>query len=166
MNDIIEVKNKLKFLIKESFNKCKSNNFRDLNFIFIDKTPEMLLKSKLLIIDNLDEYSKTFLSIHTRAKIAKREFLNNKFDSNYLELMRLVFTLPESLNSNTLKSKVLEKEFKEITKINNKLIEDFNVNKDIKKNTIHLKENINGKKINDNNNKLANIKKDMADLDF
>lgn len=99
------VKSKLEVVLIECFEKAAEKKFKNLNFVFpANKTPKQFFKLKIQTLNKLDEYSQTFLSIHTRAKLALREFQQQKFDGEYLELLRSVFTLPESLNRNGLKS--------------------------------------------------------------
>lgn len=97
-----ELKHKLELVIIECFNRAGAKKFKELNFAFPsvyndNKTRRKFLELKLSILKNLDIYSKTFLSIHTRAKIALREFQDVKFEGAYLELLRLIFTLNENM---------------------------------------------------------------------
>lgn len=100
-----EIKNNLEKVINECFKKASEKKFKDLNFSFPkNKTPKEFLKLKIKTLYNIDEYSKVFLSIHTCAKSALREFKQNKFEGKYLDLLRLVLTLSEVLNRPGFKS--------------------------------------------------------------
>lgn len=101
-----QLKDNIEKVIKECYSKSKQKKFKDLNFAFqLSTNSDKILKTKLQVFKSLDIYSKTFLSIHTKAKGALREFQEQKFEENYLELLRLVLTLPDELNSSKLKSK-------------------------------------------------------------
>lgn len=115
------IQERIEVVIFESYNKAKEKKFQDVNFVF-PKNQSVIhfLKSKLKIFITLDIYSQTFLSIHTRAKVALVEFQTNKFHGeHYLELLRLVLTLPEELRYGKFKSKgTREKEEKKLEKEN------------------------------------------------
>lgn len=110
-------KEKIVRVVMESYKKAKLNNFKDVNFA-LTKNASFLafLKSKLEILKKLDKYSQTFVSILTKAKITTREFQENKFIKNeYLEMLRLILTLPEELRNQKLRSSnISEKEEKQI----------------------------------------------------
>lgn len=100
-----ELKTNIEKVVQESFNKCKQNQFRDIEYFFLDKKSQSkTLKQKLEIFHSLDRYSKTFLSIHTKTKAALREINSNKFEGEYLELLRLILTLDDKLIGKKLKS--------------------------------------------------------------
>lgn len=108
----LEIKKTIEIIILESYNKSKEKNFQDFNFVF-PKSQSVIafLKDKLKIFHNLDVYSRTFLSIHTKAKSVLRELKTQDFEGNYLELLRLIFTLSEELKVGKLKSiNVVDKE--------------------------------------------------------
>lgn len=111
-------KEKIILVIMESYKKAKQNNFKDVNFS-LTKNASFLafLKSKIEILKKLDKYSQTFVSILTKAKITTREFQENKFVKNeYLEMLRLILTLPEELRNQNLRSSTIkEKTEKEIS---------------------------------------------------
>lgn len=100
-----QVKENLEKVITECFKKAEQKNFRDLNFSFPkNKTPKQFLKLKIDTLYNIDEYSAHFLSIHTKAKIALREFRQVRFEGAYLELLILVLNLSDKLNRPNLKA--------------------------------------------------------------
>jgi len=83
------VKSKLEVILIECFEKAAEKKFKNLNFVFpANKTPKQFFKLKIQTLNKLDEYSQTFLSIHTRAKLALREFQQQKFDDQYLFLLK------------------------------------------------------------------------------
>lgn len=164
-----EIKRKLIIVIDECFKKAQSNNFKDLNYAFQkNKQPKETYKKKIKALNELDEYSQTFLSIHTRAKIALREFQSIKFDGAYLELLRLVLTLSEQVRGKK-SVRVYERDeidFSIYTK--GEIIEP---NEKIEKqqifaNTKLIKSGITGKKIKTNKNKVQSKLEDLMDIEF
>lgn len=114
-----QLKDNIIKVVQECYSKSKQKKFHDLNFVFHsnnkDKHSDKTFKSKLQVFNSLDIYSKTFLSIHTKAKAALREFQQQKFEGDYSELLRLVLTLPDELNSKRFKSKgIRDKEERKI----------------------------------------------------
>lgn len=100
MTEKKDIKTNIEILLKECFKKAAENKFKQLNFVFPkDKEEKQFFKTKLETLNKLDEYSQTFLSIHTRAKLALREFQQSKFDGQYLELLKSVLTLPENIRN-------------------------------------------------------------------
>lgn len=93
-----QLKESLQKLITLCYEKAEVKKFKELNFVFPDKEKsKKLLESKLALLNSLDVYSKTFLSIHTIAKLVLREFKENNFHDKYLELLRLTLTLSDSI---------------------------------------------------------------------
>jgi len=157
-----ELKFKIEQVVLECFRKAKQKNFADLNFVFpIDKTESSFIKGKLKIFNKVDVYSQTFLSIFTRAKVALSEFQEQYFEGNYLELLRLVLTLPEVLDNEKLKSiKVSQKEIIESSRnLNNAEVGEVIVTSSLRGNTKLVKQGVTGKTI-------ARKLKDKAKLDF
>ncbi len=133
-NNSSELKTKIEKIILESFKRTRDKNFSDLNFVFPrNKSAIAFLKEKIKIFHNLDEYSQTFLSIYTRAKIALREHQEQNFEGSFLELLRLILTLPEALGNGNLKStKVTAKEeFDMNTKDVAKELKKYNLGDDL-----------------------------------
>lgn len=168
-----EIKIKLEKVITECYKKAEEKKFRDLNFSFPkNKTPKQFFKTKIDILYNLDEYSGHFLSIHTRAKVALREFQQLKFDGAYLELLRLVLNLSDRLNKSNLKSiRVYDKN--ELPEM--KVGEDITVKIDqinaapllpIMKNTKLIKEGVSGKKLTKQKDTLESSIEDLQDIDL
>lgn len=94
-----KLKKDLQTIIIECFKKAKEKKFKDLNFKFPGNiTEKKLLDNKLIVLNTLDIYSKTFLSIHTKAKITLREFQSGIFKGDYLELLRLTLTLNDNIS--------------------------------------------------------------------
>lgn len=166
----IQLKSKIEKVILECFRKAKQKKFEDLNFMFTGEKSEFsFLKEKISIFNKLDIYSQTFLSIHTRAKVALYEFQQDSFEGNYLELLRLILTLPEVLNNENLKSvKVSEKDITEISKNLDTYIigETIKPLKELKSNTILVKEGINGKKLIKNKQKQIEELEELNDISF
>lgn len=168
------VKSKIEFLVFESYKKSKDNNHKNLNFYFPkNKSNYSYLKDKLKIFKNLDEYSQTFLSIHTRAKMTLMEFKRDYFENNYLELLRLVLTLPESLNNKNLKSRNVTNIQK--TDLKNEDRFEFNKNEksnkdkkntDIRKNTVLLKTGISGKQMSKEKEKFKIEQDELMDIEW
>ncbi len=164
------VKQKVELVILESYRKVREKNFKDLNFL-VPKGESVIsfLKSKIKIFHNLDEYSATFLSIHTRAKITLREFKDDAFEGNYLELLRLILTLPEELANGRKKSikveQIHESEFKNIDKfiVGPSLVKE---NVKLKPNTKIVELGINGKKLEKEKKMLEIEEDDMSDIVF
>lgn len=165
------VKSKLEIVLTECFKKAAETKFKNLNFVFPkNKTPKQFFKTKIETLNKLDVYSQTFLSIHTRAKLALREFQQAKFEGEYLELLRSVLTLPEKLNKPNLKS----------IAVNEKLVNDLDkmqIGPEIKPEetigkkpplgkTKLLKEGITGKNIIKNKNKTNEAIDELKDLEF
>ncbi len=170
---ISDLKNKIETVILESYKKTKDKNFQDLNFVFPRNGSVIsYLKTKIKVFNNLDEYSATFLSIHTRAKIALREFKDNEFDGNYLELLRLVLTLPDTLGYGKLKS--IKVEIKEdISLINTSeykkakdSTDNIILNETGKAKTIHVKAGISGKKLSKQNKEREIEIEELNSIDF
>ena len=168
------IKEKIEILVLESHRKSKENNHKNLNFSFPkNRSTSAYLKDKLKVFKNLDEYSQTFLSIHTRAKIALREFQQDYFEGSYLELLRLVLTLPESLNNKNLKSKSvtnventnLANEKKNEVEKNTKLNE-ANKNSEIKPNTVLLKTGMSGKQMQKEKEKFKAEQEELMNISF
>jgi hypothetical protein len=166
----IQLKSKIEKVILECFRKAKQKKFEDLNFMFTSEKSEFsFLKEKISIFNKLDIYSQTFLSIHTRAKVALYEFQQDSFEGNYLELLRLILTLPEVLNNENLKSvKVSEKDITEISKNLDTYIigETIKPLKELKSNTILVKEGINGKKLIKDKQKQIEELEELNDISF
>jgi len=168
------IKSKIEILVLESHKKSKENNHKNLNFSFPkNRTTSAYLKDKLKVFKNLDEYSQTFLSIHTRAKIALREFKQNYFEGSYLELLRLVLTLPESLNNKNLKSKsVTNIENTSFTNDkknevkNNTNSNEVNKNSEIRSNTILLKTGMSGKQMQKEKEKFKAEQEELMNISF
>lgn len=116
-----KLKDNLQLILIECFKKAAVKKFKDLNFKFPEGISEKkLLDKKLQILNGLDIYSKTFLSLHTRAKLALREFQEQKFKGDYLELLRLVLTLNDNIGK------------KKSVKVEDKLgLDDLVIGKDI-----------------------------------
>lgn len=173
-----EVKRKLEIIITECFKKAEEKKFRDLNFSFPkNKTPKEFLKSKIKILNNIDEYSQSFLSIHTKAKAVLREFKLIKFDGHYLELLRLVLQLPEKLNNQKLKSiRVYDKNELPFLKVgdeitvlpdeNKKEIISPDLDSPIMKNTRLIKEGTTGKKLKKQTKSLDDSIEDLKDIEL
>lgn len=167
-----ELKNKLEQIIFECFKKAEEKKFKDLNFVFPkNKTVKQFFKIKIDTLYNLDEYSATFLSIHTKAKIALREFQQLKFEGAYLELLRLVLTLPKSINKKNLKSaKSYEKD--ELSQM--KIGKEITIKEEkeeapllpIMKNTKLIKEGQTGKSITRNKNSKQKLINQLHDLEI
>lgn len=164
------LKDRVELVILESYRKVREKNFRDLNFL-VPKGESVIsfLKSKIKIFKNLDEYSQTFLSIHTRAKITLREFNDDAFEGNYLELLRLILTLPEELATGRKKSikveQIHESEFKNIDKfiVGPSLVKE---NVKLKPNTKIIELGVNGKKLEREKKQLEIEEDDMSDIVF
>lgn len=176
MANIQELKKKIEIVILESYSKSKEKNFQDFNYVFPkSKSVIAFLKEKIKIFHNLDEYSATFLSIHTRAKITLREFQEQNFNGAYLELLRLIFTLPEDLNSSKLKSiKVYDKEVNGSTSSPQGLqikseseftAEAYKAKKRLARTKI-IGENITGKKITKQKQEQEILIEELYDIDF
>lgn len=123
-----ELKYKIELIVNECFKKCAENKYNDLNYVFDKRTTPMhQLKQKLKTFNSLDNYSQTFLSIHTRAKITLREFQSGRFDFNACELLRLVLTLPDELRERKMKSiGIAEKVIDELKTNENVITENKN----------------------------------------
>lgn len=167
------LKQNIELVILESYKKAKERNFSDLNYVFTkNQSPSSYLKGKIKIFNNLDEYSQTFLSIHTRAKLALREFKSEAFEGSYLELLRLILTLPEELNNENLKSKSwkikeeAESLNKDIYKVGKNITIKEEKNSEIRKNTVLVKENITGKKLQQEKEKSKAELEELNEIDF
>lgn len=168
-----EIKLKLEKVITECYKKAEEKKFRDLNFVFPkNKTPKQFFKTKIDTLHNIDEYSATFLSIHTRAKVALREFQQLKFDGAYLELLRLVLNLSDKLNKANLKAiRVYDKnELPEMV-----VGEDITASKEvveaapllpIMKNTKLIKQGVTGKKLVKNRVSLNGLIDTLQDVEL
>lgn len=174
MANIQELKKKIEIVILESYSKSKEKNFQDFNYVFPkSKSVIAFLKEKIKIFHNLDEYSATFLSIHTRAKITLREFQEQNFNGAYLELLRLIFTLPEDLNSSKLKSiKVYDKEIADerlqiadLKPQSEFTAEAYKAKKRLARTKI-IGENITGKKITKQKQEQEILIEELYDIDF
>lgn len=93
-----KLKQSLEKLIILCYEKAELKKFKELNFVFPDRSKsKKLLEAKLKVLHSLDVYSKTFLSIHTIAKLVLREFSEQNFKDKYLELLRLTLTLSDNI---------------------------------------------------------------------
>lgn len=164
------LKSNIEKVILESYKKTKDKNFSDLNFVFPKNSSVIaFLKKKIKIVHSLDQYSQTFLSIHTRAKITLREFQNSAFEGNHLELLRQVLTLPESLLNNKLKSIKIEQKSEDESKvvlIQNAQPKTIHKNIELKNGTKLIKENITGKKITKQKEKQEFDFEEIMSIDF
>ena len=169
-----EVFDKIEKIILESYKRTKDKNFQDLNFVFPkNKSVIGYLKDKIKVFHNLDEYSQTFLSIFTRAKITLREFQEQEFDGSYLELLRLVLTLPDVLGNSKLKSiKVSEKvEFDINTKDVGIELQKYKIGEEIISapiggKTTYAKIGVTGKKLNKQIKENEFEIEELNDIDF
>lgn len=168
---ISELKSKIEKVILESYKKTKSKNFVELNFVFPKNISVIgYLKNKIKVFNNLDEYSLTFLSIFTRAKITLREFKDNEFEGNHIELLRLVLTLPEELGYGNLKStsvkykedyeSLIKKEIKSLDD-NDKILPE---NKEAKK--VFIKQGLTGKSLSKQNKQRDFEIEELNEIDF
>lgn len=147
---VTELKNKIEKVVLESYKRTRDKNFSDLNYVFQkSKSAIAFLKEKLKAFNNLDEYSATFLSIYTRAKVTLREFQDQNFEGNHLELLRLILTLPDILSQRSLKSTKVEIKKEVETKIERKLLlDDEKVVIPTQKNkSVYAKQGVTGKKL-------------------
>lgn len=163
----VELKKNIEIVILESYSKAKIKKFQELNYVFpSNKSVISFLKDKLKIFNSLDIYSQTFLSIHTKAKIVLREFQSQKFNYEYLELLRLVLTLPSELLSGKFKSAgIREKENIEITELK-EIKEEVIINDKLKEKTKIVKEGITGRDIKKTTRKFDLLIKEINVLDF
>lgn len=163
-----QLKEKLELVVRECFKKAKEKRFIELNFVFPKgKSENKFLNQKIELFKNLDEYSQTFLSIHTRAKVALREFQNNEFDGAYLELLRLILTLPDSINKKGLKSvNVSEK----MDRVNESLptVKSTKLQNSpgLRKNTKLVKEGLTGAKITKQKKKEEQELEELQNINF
>lgn len=167
------LKKNIELVILESYKKSKEKNFGDLNYVF-PKNQSVIayLKSKIKIFNNLDEYSQTFLSIHTRAKLALREFKIEAFEGSYLELLRLILTLPEELNSDKLKSKSwkIKEEAESLNKdiyiVGKNITSKEETSSEIRKNTTLVKPGVTGKKLQKEKEQKNIEIEELNEIDF
>ena len=131
------------------------------------------LKDKIKIFNNLDEYSQTFLSIHTRAKITLREFKEDYFEGSYLELLRLILTLPESLGYGKLKSISFKlKDEAELLNTDKYMVGDnvtsekIQTSSEIKPNTVLLKTGASGKQMQKEKEKKIKERNELNSITF
>lgn len=177
-----KLKNDLEQVILESFDKAKQKKFKELNFSFTSKgQEEKFLKTKIEVLKKLDVYSKTFLSIHTRAKVALREFMDKgfKYEGASNELLRLVLTLHNNIGqkkSVAIKEKVphewddlvvgedLVKKYspKYSTENNIAIVTQEPVNKKIK----FIKEEVTGQQLNKTKKKVRRLTDLCLDIEF
>lgn len=168
-----KIKKNLEIVILECFKKAEEKKFRDLNFSFPkNKTPKEFLKSKIKVLNNIDEYSQHFLSIHTRAKAALREFKLIKFDGHYLELLRLVLQLSDKLAGQKLKSiRVYDKNELPILNVGEEItikpeIKIPENNSPIMKNTRLIKSGVSGKRLKQQTKSLEESIEDLNDIEL
>lgn len=165
----IQLKQNIETLLIECFKKAEQKKFKELNFSFpTNTTQKQFFKTKIETLKKLDIYSQTFVTIHTRAKIALREFKENKFEGAYLDLLKSVLTLPEKLNKQGLKSIAIN-EKTDLDKM--KIGEDITVTeKNFKKppmsKTKLLKQGVTGKKMNSGNTKLMKQIKQIQKIEL
>lgn len=161
-----KLKQNLETLLIECFNKAKENNFKDLNFVFPKFQPEKkFFKTRLEILKHLDVYSRTFLEIHTRAKIALREFQQYKFDGQYLELLRSVLTLSERIKPPMKSARVYTYDEIQTATIG----EEITVKQNYKPKLIDtkiLKQGIKGKTISNKKQKLKTTISELEEIEF
>ena len=162
------LKEKVESVIRESYKKAKEKKFVELNFVFPKgKSETKFLNQKLELFKSLDEYSQTFLSIHTKAKITLREFKDDKFEGAYLELLRLILTLPDTIAGKNLKSvKVTEKQEVEIINKEYKKENKIENLKELKNGTILVKEGLTGKKIQKQKEKEEQELEELQSIEF
>lgn len=181
-----KLKNDLILVITTSFDRAAIKKFKELNFVFPsseydNKSKRKFLDNKLTILKELDVYSKTFLSIHTRAKIALREIQSQKFNGAYLELLKMILTLHESIAKKKSQG-IREKEKHEwelmevgedITPRNDELIhvvigtKGVGRTKETEERKIkYLKENITGHDISKVRNKTKEMINKCADIEL
>ncbi len=163
----IKLKNNLETLIRECYKRAGLKNFKDLNFVFPDNiTKKKYFERKIAVFNKLDIYSQTFLSIHTRGKIALREFNEQKFEGAFLELIRNVLTLNENLigkKSIGIRSRHELDEMivgKEIT------IVEVEKNNELRSNTRLLQSGIKGKSLKNKRTKENFTTSDLMDIEF
>lgn len=173
-NENQDLKNKIESVILESYKRTKDKNFQELNFVFPkNKSVIDYLKDKIKIFQNLDVYSQTFLSIYTRAKITLREFQTQEFDGSYLELLRLVLTLPDALGNGNLKStKVTSKDEIDVSMLSKYKVGENITNKDIvvvpsqTGKTNFVKMGVSGKKLNKQTKEKEFEFEELNNIDF
>lgn len=173
-NENQDLKNKIESVILESYKRTKDKNFQELNFVFPkNKSVIGYLKDKIKIFQNLDVYSQTFLSIYTRAKITLREFQTQEFDGSYLELLRLVLTLPDALGNGNLKStKVTSKDEIDISMLSKYKVGENITNKEIvvipsqTGKTNFVKMGVSGKKLNKQTKEKEFEFEELNNIDF
>lgn len=170
-----KIKKNLEIVILRCFEKAEEKKFRDLNFSFPkNKTPKEFLKAKIKILHNIDEYSQHFLSIHTRAKAALREFKLIKFDGHYLELLRLVLQLSDKLAGQKLKSiRVYDKNELPTLNVGNEITiqptEEIKIpenNSPIMKKTRFVKSGISGKTLKKDKKNLDEAIEELNDIEL
>lgn len=169
-----KLKHDLSLVIIECFDRASIKKFKELNFSFPSvyndkKSKRKFLGLKLSILNELDIYSKTFLSIHTRAKIALREFQEVKFDGAYLELLRLILTLNENIaRKKSILIKEKEKHPMDLMELGLDITVDENIRFDsvvdkseitgVSSKTKYIKEDVTGHQIT----KIKDIRKSMV----
>lgn len=151
------LKTKIGVLLTEIFKHEAVLKFKNTNYVFPEsQTHKKHFEHKLKTFMMLDVYSKTFVTIHTRAKISLREIkTSNNFGFDSCELLRMVLTLSDSLRNKNLKSsRVVEREIVEKQPIIEQKIElqkqeeekqiVIEKQKHISKRTKVVKENVSG----------------------
>lgn len=173
-----KLKHNLGLVIYESFDRAASKKFKELNFVFPSSEYELKRKRKFLdnkisILNNLDIYSKTFLSIHTRAKIALREIQNNKKENSsldwaYLELLKMILTLNENIaKKKSVGIREKEKHEWDLMEVGERLYPEYaevkTINIPVKK-VKYLKENVTGEEITKAKDKVKTMINKCSDI--